>query len=157
MKTLQIDEKNALKLYKTASAEFKQMLEDIFGKDFFTGKITDRIKTYEDACTELGIELIDIQAMKSAGFTDDEITYRKIKTITEAINECWNPNWNNSNQKKWIPYFNTVSPSDFAFRDAGYCYARPNAGSTSRLCYKSEELATYAGKQFTELYKNFIL
>jgi len=157
MKTLQIDEKNARKLYKTASAEFRQTLEDTFGKDFFTGKITDRIKTYEDACAELGIDPIDVEIMKYAGFTDDEITYRKIKTITESLNESWKPNWNDSNQKKWIPYFNTVSPLGIAF-GATYCaYSKPHAGHSSRLCFQSEELVTYAGKQFTELYKNFIL
>jgi len=157
MKTLQIDEKNALKFYKIDSAKFKQMLEDTFGKDFFTGKITDRIKTYEDACTELGIDPIDVEVMKSAGFTDDEITYRKIKTITEALNEGLKPNWNDSNQKKWIPYFNIVSPSGFAFGEAIYNYATPNVGEASSLCFHSEELAVYAGKQFAELYKNFIL
>jgi len=157
MKTLQIDEKNALELYKTASAEFKQTLEDAFGKEFFTGKITDRIKTYEDACAELGIDPIDVEVMKSAGFTDDEITYRKIKTITEALNEGKMPNLNDPNQKKWIPYFNTVSPSGFAFCGTTYHYTAPRAGNASHLCFHSEELAVYAGKQFTELYKNFIL
>jgi len=157
MKTLQINKKNALKLYKTASEEFKQTLGDTFGKEFFIGKITDRIKTYEDACAELGINPIDVEVMKSAGFTDDEITYRKIKTITEALNEGWKPNWNNSNQKKWIPYFNTVSPSGFAFSGTRYACTAPHAGYASRLCFHSEELAAYAGKHFTELYKNFIL
>ena len=157
MKTLQINEKNAKRLYKTASEEFKQTLEDTFGKDFFTGKIADRIKTYKDACDELCLEPVDIQVMKSVGFTDDEITYRKIKTITEVLNEGWKPNWSNRDQKKWIPYFNTLSPLGFAFDGAGYDCARPNAGGASRLCFQSEELAIYAGKQFTELYKNFIL
>jgi len=157
MKTLQINEKNAKRLYKTASEEFKQTLEDTFGKDFFTGKITNRIKTYEDACDELGIEPVDIQVMKSVGFTDDEITYRKIKTITEVLNEGWKPNWSNRDQKKWIPYFNTLSPSGFAFDDTYYCYTYPYAGNASRLCFQSEELAIYAGKQFLDIWKDLIL
>ena len=158
MKTLQIEEGKARNLYKNASSEFKTILEDTFGKDFFAGKVTDCIKTYEDACTELGTEPIDEATMKSAGFTDDEIVYRKIKTITEALNEGWKPNWSDSNQKKWQPYFNTVSPSGFAFVGVTYYrYAGPTAGNASRLCFKSEELAAYAGKQFTELYKDFII
>lgn len=43
MKTLQIDEANARKLYPKATEAFKTMLEDSFGKDFFSQKITDRI------------------------------------------------------------------------------------------------------------------
>ena len=157
MKTLQIDETKARKLYKTASDEFKQMLEDTFGKEFFTGKITDRIRTYEDSCVELGIEPINEVAMKSIGFTDDEIVYRKIKTITEALNENWKPNWNDSNQEKYIPWFWSKAPSGFAFRYTTYRCTSPSAGSASRLCFESDELAIYAGKQFTELYKEFIL
>lgn len=46
MKNLQINEDKALKLYPNASAEFKQMLDDSFGKEFFSRKITDRVKTF---------------------------------------------------------------------------------------------------------------
>ena len=49
-KSLQIDENKAFDLYQTATPEFKQMLEDSFGKEFFKRKITDRVKSYEDAC-----------------------------------------------------------------------------------------------------------
>ena len=55
-KSLQIDENKAFDLYQTATPEFKQMLEDSFGKEFFKRKITDRVKSYEDACAILGID-----------------------------------------------------------------------------------------------------
>jgi hypothetical protein len=42
MQTLQIDEQQARKLYKTASPEFRQVLHDTFGATFFSEKITDR-------------------------------------------------------------------------------------------------------------------
>ena len=35
MKTLQLSEEKAKELYKTASPEFRAMLEETFGKDFF--------------------------------------------------------------------------------------------------------------------------
>ena len=44
-KSLQIDENKAFDLYQTATPEFKQMLEDSFGKEFFKRKITDRVKS----------------------------------------------------------------------------------------------------------------
>jgi len=155
MKVLQIEESNARKLYKTASPEFKQALEDTFGKEFFSAKITDRIKTYEDACSELGVQPIDEAKMKQIGFTDDEITYRKIKTITQALNEGWKCDWNDSNQYKWYPWFK-MSSGGFVFCDT-YCdYSRASAGNASRLCFSSDEIATYAGKQFLQLYSDFI-
>lgn len=155
MKVLQIEESNARKLYKTASPEFKQALEDTFGKEFFSGKITDRIKTYEDACNELG-EVAPLEiTLKELGFTDDEINYRKIKTITKALNEGWIPDWTNGNEKKWQPYFR-LSSGAFVFYVTRYYYSFAVAGSGSRLCFKSDELATYAGKQFAEIYKGFM-
>ena len=156
MKTLQIDEKKARKLYKTASAEFKAALDDTFGKEFFSGEITTRIKTYEDACAELEEVPVNVDDMLSRGFTMDEINYRKIKTITRALNEGWNPDYTCTNQKKWFPWFQ-VSSSGFVYRDTYFGYSDANAGSGSRLCFKSSDLAAYAGKQFIELYKDFIL
>lgn len=115
-------------------------------------EVTERIKTYEDACAELGIESIDEKSMLAIGFNAAEIAGRKLGTITEALNEGWKADWRDGIQKKWIPYFWGVSPSGFAFRDAGYHYTNPGAGNASRLCFKSEELANYSGKQFLDLY-----
>ena len=50
MKTLQISEQKARELYKTGSKDLKTILEESFTKEFFSNDITDRIKTYEDAC-----------------------------------------------------------------------------------------------------------
>ncbi len=113
--------------------------------------------TYEDACREIGITPIDVDEMHEEGIPDDEIAYRKIKTITKALNQGWCPNWNDGNQKKWVPYFNTLSTSGFAFGGTNYDYSAPDAGNASRLCFQSDELASYAGTQFTDLYKSFIL
>lgn len=155
MKILQIDEKDARRLHRTSSPEFKEILECAFGKDFFENKITDRIKTYEDACEELLENPINEIDMINNGFTSDEISYRKIKTITKALNEGWIPDWNNLNEKKWFPLFE-LSYSDFILETSLYYCSDASAGNGSRLCFKSDELAEYAGRQFTDLYKDFI-
>jgi DNA-binding LacI/PurR family transcriptional regulator len=62
--------------------------------------ITKRIKSYNDACAVLGIELENEDVLTKLGFTKDEIAYRKLKTITEALNEGWRPDWANSNAYK---------------------------------------------------------
>jgi hypothetical protein len=129
--------------------------EDIFGKELFAPKITERIKTYEDACNKLDITPINESALLSSGFTKDEVAYRKIKTITEALNEGWKPDWKDENQKKWIPWFSVSS--GFVFSRTSYYYSLAAAGDGLRLCFKSNELATYAGKQFVDIYKDFIL
>lgn len=149
MQTLQIDKNNARKLYPTASAEFKQMLTDTFGETFFSQKITDRVKTYGDACEVLGIssEILAYDEM-----TEDEQAYCKLKIIIRALNEGWTPDWNNSSQYKYYPWFYQNAPG-FRLNVVVSYFAASAVGS--RLCFKSEELAIYAAKQFLDLYKTF--
>jgi hypothetical protein len=154
MKKLEISETNARKLYKDMP-DLRPSLEDTFGKAFFSGKITDRIKSYEDACAELGIQPVDETELKRLGFTDDELDYRKIKTITKALNEGWHADWSDEDQYKWYPWFRFSSGS-FRFGATNYRDSYANAGVGSRLCFASDELAEYAGKQFEELYSSFI-
>lgn len=159
MKTLEIDECKARQLYKTASEEFKTILECTFGKEFFTGSIMDRVKDYKDACIETGESPIDEEEMLKLGFTKDEIAYRKMKTVTKALNEGWVANVYNNKEYRYYPWFEPHgSPSSFAFVDySGYDYSDATAGSGSRLCFRTRELSDYAGKQFLDLYKEFIV
>lgn len=155
-KVLEISAATARRLYKDSSNEFKATLEETFGKEFFSVKITDRVKTYEDACVETGEIPLNEADMLKAGFTPDEIAYRKMKTITKALNEGWIADWKDGDQQKWIPWFR-LSSAGFVFYGTYYRYSSATAGDGSLLCFKSDELATYAGKQFTDLYKSFII
>ena len=67
--------------------------------------ITKRVKTYADACAVLGIEPMNETVLAKLGFTKDEIAYRKLKTIAEALNEGWRPDWANSSEYKYWPWF----------------------------------------------------
>jgi len=154
LEVIKISKNNARKLYNTMP-EFKSTLEDTFGKAFFSGKITDRIKTYADACSELGETPLNEQELKNLGFTTDEINYRKLKTVTKALNEGWICDWNDSNQYKYYPWFK-MSSGGFVFDGAGCGSSTADAGDASRLCFKSSELAKYAGEQFLQLYSDFI-
>lgn len=120
--------------------------------------ITKRVKTYADACAVLGIEPMNEAVLVKLGFTNDETAYRKLKTIAEALNEGWRPDWANSSEYKYWPWF-VYNPAAAGF---SYAYVKHAASSTcasigSRLCYKTRELATYAGRQFEGLYNDFLL
>lgn len=119
--------------------------------------ITKRVKTYADACAVLGIEPMNETVLAKLGFTKDEIAYRKLKTIAEALNEGWRPDWANSNEYKYWPWF-VYNPACRLFvRDYDYSASNTAADVGSRLCYKTRELATYAGRQFEGLYNDFLL
>lgn len=124
--------------------------------------ITKRVKTYADACAVLGIEPMNETVLAKLGFTKDEIAYRKLKTIAEALNEGWRPDWANSNEYKYWPWF-VYNPAaagagaGFSCAHTRYAASNTSAYIGSRLCYKTRELATYAGRQFEGLYNDFLL
>lgn len=120
--------------------------------------ITKRVKTYADACAVLGIEPVNEDVLTKLGFTKDEIAYRKLKTIAEALNEGWRPNWADSNEYKYWPWF-VYNPAYAGFSCAYANLAASYTGTSvgSRLCYKTRELAAYAGRQFEGLYNDFLL
>ena len=152
MQTLQIDPTKARKLYGSASSEFKSMLEDTFGPTFFSMTITDRIKTFEDACRELGLDPEDVF---NGSDSTDEAAYKKLKVICCALNEGWKPDWTNSGEYKYYPWFDLSSGSGLSCDDYDYYCSLSTVGL--RLCFKSRQLAEYAGKQFISEYKDFFI
>ena len=156
MKTLQLSEQKARELYRSGSKELKTVLEESFGEDFFSQDVTERVKTYLDACHELGREPLDEKKLLELGLTEHDIAYQKLAIVTEALNEGWKADWDNSDENKYYPYF-IMSPSSFAFSGSNCACAYAVAGSGSRLCLKSEKLSNYCGKQFIDLWKQFIL
>lgn len=154
MKTLQITEANARKLYKDATPEFKAMLEDTFGKKYFSKKIID-CDTYEELCDFIGEPSIDEAVLRRIGFTQDEIDYRKLKQITKAYNEGWVADYNDENQRKWVPRFNFL-PLGARFYSSYYDCSVSYAGHAARFCFKDEATSDTAGRKFTELYARFI-
>lgn len=152
MKTLQIDEKDARLLYPTASAEFKQMLIDSFGKDFFEQKITDKIKTIDDVLADNGITRQQFDERTQYDDIDDK-AFKMAKLIAKALNEGWIADYSDENQRKWFPWMRwDKNLGRFVFDYSGYNCANTSAGCGPRLCFKSKELCEYAAKTFPEVY-----
>lgn len=151
--TLEIQKSNALIAYENATPKIKAALENLFGKNVFLKDIKDRVKTFENACEVLGIEIPVFTYDATDMDAKSTIAYRKLCIIARALNEGWKPDWTNSSEYKYIPWFKSSGPG-FAFNDCGGWDALTTVGS--RLCFKSRELAEYAGKQFIEIYNDYI-
>ena len=135
---------------------------DYFYKEEDYEEITDRVKTYEDACKVLGVEPINEQNAKAQGFRSDEIARRKLETIAAALNEGWKPDWNNTDQYKYYPYFYIQENAKGASAGLSCASSYDAATAThafvgSRLCYYASRLARYAGNQFTDLYEQILI
>jgi len=146
--------------------------------------VMERIKTFEDAVVELSNRAMN--GDKDAGKLLDEwkiiifsanskdlLAYLKLRIITYALNEGWKPKFI-PGEHRWAPYFllytkeeikkmNAETRARVVLRSAvSFAYAncdsvRASAYIESLLAFKSKELAEYAGKQFTEIYADFIL
>lgn len=110
----------------------------------------------------------------------DLIAYLKLRIICAALNEGWEPTFANE-EYRWYPWFVVYTKEELdrmseekrrrvvgrsncnAYAYGGLVFAvayfASSVSSTrygSRLAFKSEELADYAGKQFIEIYADFV-
>ena len=80
-----------------------------------TRPITERVKTYKDACKILGkdplekyidktVELENGEKFVSYSIPIDEVAYIQLKTIIEALNEGWKPQLKEG-ECRWYPWF----------------------------------------------------
>lgn len=123
-------------------------------------KVTDRIKTIDDAIAELGEqdnEVIHLRKLQAVKITKHILNYQLAVIIAKALNEKWEPDWANSNEYKYYPWFNMGGSSGSRFAYYDFVLVCSVSAVGSRLCFKSRELAEYAAKQFTDIYKQFYL
>lgn len=152
MSTVQIKRDDAIKAYNNGDAAFKQRMSELMPSLF--GDIKERVKTFEDACAVLGIEPESVTVSTD---TKDEAAFKKLKVIVKALNEGWKPDYFNTSEAKYYPWFKmnvSGAPLGFSFHGYVYAYATTNVGA--RLVLKSRELAEYAGKQFEDIYRDYL-
>lgn len=160
--TLEITKENVLQAYKNANSKGKGLLTDLFGKKVFQGNIQDRIKTYEDACEELGLDPEDQLPFYTKEDGNDDAfklcinAFTKLCIIARALNEGWIPDFTNTNQYKWFPWFRVTS-AGFGLSISNFSASNTNAALGSRLCLKSESLAEYFGKQFIDIHEVYLM
>jgi len=154
---LEVSKANALRAWRESDNKGQAMLENLYGKETFENQdVRDRIKTFEDAMRETGSPDVPDFSNLPKEQQPYFVAQYKMFVIAKALNEGWEPDWNNSNQLKWRPWFK-MSPSSFSFYDSYYEYDFAHAGSGSRLHVKSEELAIYIGKQFLDIWRDIQL
>lgn len=110
-----------LNAYKHASEEQKALLESLFGKDMFKPKnIMERVKTFEDACNELGEDNVLVQAYRTAEFNTsgnqndvtDVVAYLKLRIIVAALNEGWKPTFPDG-ECRYYPWFYIYTKEEY--------------------------------------------
>ena len=149
MKTLQLSEEKAKELYKTASPEFRAMLEETFGKAFF-----ESVDTVYDAYKYLDLK-------EDTNFWFDGEYLKRVKAFYELSILCdaWNkqdgfvPDFNNKKQAKWYSAF---SFAGFGFSHSYSAATSAYASIGSRFCFKSKKRSDEFGKRYEFLFKIFL-
>ena len=146
--------------------------------------VTERIKTFTDACNALGDEhpLVKEYLRVADGniILDDLYAYLKLRIIVAALNEGWEPKFT-EDEYRYFPWFYFYTKEEYDKLDdeekgrcvlrSGsytgshhgfvYCHANSDAshsyaGYGSRLAFRTRELAAYAGRQFIEEWADFM-
>ena len=130
---------------ESGSVKFKPKPKDVMGI----------IRTVDDVLKDNGLTAEEFDR-SCEGLTTDEKAYRILKLLAKSLNQGWEPNWDDSDEYKYFPWFYMQKGSSgFRFGVGGLWRAYSYVGS--RLCYKSSELAEHAGRTFTEVYKQFMI
>lgn len=117
------------------------------------------------------------------GYVNDLEAYLKLRIICAALNEGWEPKFT-ENEERWYPWFwlltqneiNEMKEEDKTKRQlrmitgefrteyaglvSSFSAYAPSSTITylgSRLCFQNEALAKYAGTQFIDIWKDFLL
>lgn len=121
-------------------------------------------------------------AFKEADNNLHLFAYTRLAIIAEALNEGWRPEYT-EDEYRYYPWFGLYTQEEYddmndedkeccrfvgrsgsyanaygglVFADAGYGSASSGTDIGSRLAFKSRELAIYCGKQFIEIWINYL-
>lgn len=143
--------------------------------------VRKRIKTFEDACHEIGIDAEAWNRDKiSLGLEPDVLAFLKLRIIVKALNEGWEPRFT-EDECRYYPWFILYTGEEYNKLDeeeksrvvcrsyynayalggvscayASYDSSYSNALIGVRLAFKTSELAAYCGRQFLDIWADFV-
>lgn len=144
-------------------------------------EVRERIKTFEDACREIGIDAEAWNRDKiSLGLEPDVLAFLKLRIIVKALNEGWEPRFT-EDECRYYPWFILYTGEEYnkldeeeksrvVYRSSSYAsawggvsfaYASGDSSGANayigvRLAFKTSELAAYCGRQFLDIWADFV-
>lgn len=151
-------EKNLLdRAYEAASISTDKSHKLFIEKHFNIFNIKDRVKTWKDVLKESRFNEEDILPY-SKPKTKEQVSqnaFAKIQLISKVLNEGWMPDFKNSNESKYYPYFERKAHG-WVLSSGSFSYGNGFSDLGFGCLYKNSDLAIYAGTQFLEIYKEYL-
>lgn len=166
-----------LDAYEKANDYGKEILEGIFGKDAFSAIIKDKVKTFYDAVEILGRNnktVKDYYDIANISNAVNIIALAKLRIITEALNEGWKPEYDIM-EGSYYTSFDIISEYEYERlneneKKESMVIHRPDdkvifalvssklsvSCESYKLALKSRDLAEYCGKQFMDIWVDYI-
>jgi len=122
-----------------------------------------RITKWEQAFEKEGLDINKMPdvSMLPTKYHKSIIAQYKLSVVAEVLNEGWMPDYTDSSQYKYYPYFivkaTKSNPSGWGLSYGGYDGWITYSLVGVRLAFKSSELAKYAGTKFKKLYEDLYL
>ena len=146
----------------------------------------NQIETLEDAMYKLGLDHPLVQVYRNNKYLQEDsekdvLAYLKLRIITAAINDGWEPKFTND-EIRWFPWFyiytaeelkelsdeerkrvvgrannNAGSNGGLVYSNADYASSDSDTNDGVRLAFESEEKAHYAGRKFIDIYADYLL
>lgn len=167
MEELILNKTKILELYKTRNPKEQELLEDIFGQELFK-QPPGLIIEWKDLCQLRKWHPLNalpypkcppVKENESAAITKQRAinafhiidAFRELYNTDPQTSKVWVPDWNNSNEYKYYPYFEFKRGVGFSFGVSLNVCSATSVGS--RLVYKTRELSDHAGKALLPYYQ----
>lgn len=175
---MEIDIKNIKAAYETATESEKTLLSTLF-PDLLLGQteekpVTERIKTFADAVHALGeSHPFVVEWRMDDNLSLDLEAYLKLRIICAALNEGWKPKFG-KDEYRYFPWFRIYTKEEYeeldedekkefrmvnqvSYASPDFVYANMYTSVGFRLALKTKELAEYCGKQFIDIWADYLM
>ena len=106
---------------KMLCALYPELLSQTSKRALSNRPVMERVKTFDDACHELGethplvqaLNLFEKNMGENTNSMPDVLAFLKLRIVVAALNEGWTPDWNDKQQRKWYPWFYIYSEEEY--------------------------------------------
>ena len=169
---------NVKAAYNSADNVGKKLIRELFPNFSVLIPVTERILTLRGACRELGEDHPFVESLIQVSDLNTEdvnlLAFLRLRVICTALNEGWVAKPGNASYYPVFKFFTEaevkemdnkaadtlyiIEPKfDTEFTAVDYSFAAMSETDNSCLRLKTSELAKYCGKQFIDIWMNYLL